>query len=1059
MRLFYFTLVPLIVFGTFFLADRVRAEVPANLKVDRLAAWCIVPFDAKKRGPEERARMLARFGIKRCAYDWRGEHVREFEEEILQYKKHGIEFFAFWAGHEEAYKLFQKHDIHPQVWRTLGSPTEGSDEEMISAAADSVSGLASRLEKIGCELGLYNHGGWGGEPRNLVAVCEELHERGHKNVGIVYNWHHGHGHIGDWKESLDIMKPHLLCLNLNGMNDGADPKILDLSHGQHDQAMLKIVIESGYDGPIGILDHRTGLDTEVALRANLEGLDWLIRDYNEPGSAGLRPIKAPDKPKVDPIAPRNIYARPLDPEWNPYSNAHVNRDRVYDFYARQAIAREQEPAAFPGLDGAHTGHWGNQNDQETWKDGRVKDMDIGSMVSGVFHANNDYLESFGQGLTIPRAVSVRLPSVPGQKEPLNVVFDTDKMRFAAAWSGDLVAWSDVRRGLVNGIHMGGEPVELVNLKDNFEGAKYLGLYRDGDRVIFSWSLPDLGKVYYRTAIVMDGKVHEVEVEKPVDSVPQWEQKIITKGNLGAQVPYAIDTLSLPYTNPWNALLFLGGHDFVSANRIAICTMHGDVWICDISGPDLGKLSWKRFAAGLHQPLGLKVVDKVIHVMCRDQIVALHDRNNDDEADYYEPVSRVHKTSSGAHDFVAGLERDLSGRWFFASGNQGLCRVDGGKIDVLGTGLRNPNGLGISPDGRTVLTNVQEGNWTPASAICDVSFGGHFGAGGPREGDRGYVLPMLYLPRGVDNSCGEQVFIDSDRWGPLSGQWIHLSAGFAKHFIVLREPLKGSSQGAAVVLPGSFLAGSHRGRFSPHDGQLYVASSQGWGNYGISDGALQRVRYNNKKETFPHPVHFEVRENGILLTFANEQSVPKADHKKWYAQHWNYRYGPSYGSTEYSVSDPNKIGHDRLEILSVQRAGPKLFIEIPQIEPVHQLHLHLDNEKRIELFATIHKLGEPFTNYKSYKKIEKTFGVDPVIVRSDLNNPEVLVSACIACHKPKDQTVGPSLEFIRSRYAGNPKGIVEWAMDPKKNNPQLAPMPSFKFLGKERLHIIAEKILE
>jgi hypothetical protein len=30
---------------------------------------------------------------------------------------------------------------------------------------------------------------------------------GHKNVGIVYNWHHGHGHIGDWKESLKLMKP------------------------------------------------------------------------------------------------------------------------------------------------------------------------------------------------------------------------------------------------------------------------------------------------------------------------------------------------------------------------------------------------------------------------------------------------------------------------------------------------------------------------------------------------------------------------------------------------------------------------------------------------------------------------------------------------------------------------------------------------------------------------------------------------------------------------------------------------------------------------------------
>jgi cytochrome c551/c552 len=1053
MRLFNFILFFIIVLGSLFCAEPVRAVVPANLKADRLAAWCIVPFDAKKRGPAARAQMLARLGIKRCAYDWRGEHVKEFEEEILQYKKHGIEFFAFWAGHEEAYKLFQKHDIHPQVWRTLGSPTEGSPEEMVSAAADSMSGVASRLDEIGCELGLYNHGGWGGEPKNLVAVCEELHERGHKNVGIVYNWHHGHGHIGDWKESLEIMKSHLLCLNLNGMNEGAKPKILDLSHGQHDQAMLKVVIESGYEGPIGILDHRTELDTEVALRANLEGLDWLIRDYNEPGSAGLRPIKAPDKPKQKTktkSSAHNINIKPLDPESNPYWDAHVNRDRVYDFYARQAIARDREPAAFPGLDGGYQGHWGNQNDQETWKDGRVKDMDHGSMVSGVFR---------GQGLTIARAVSVRLPSVPGQKEPLNVVFDTDKMRFAAAWSGDLVAWSDVRRGFMNGISMGGKPVELVDIKAKFEGATYLGLYRDGDRIIFSWSI--LGKVNHRTAVVMDGKVHEVEVEMPEDPAPQWTQKIITKGKLGTQAPYAIDTLTLPYTNPWKALIFPGGHDFVSAQRIAVCTIHGDVWVCDVSGPDLAQLSWKRFAAGLHQPLGLKAVDGIIYVMCRDQIVVLHDRNNDDEADYYEPVSRVHQSSAGGHDFITGLERDLSGRWFFASGKQGLCRVDNDRIDVLGTGLRNPNGLGISPDGSTVLTSVQEGNWTPASAICDVSFGGHFGAGGPREGGRGYVPPMLYLPRGVDNSCGEQVFIDSERWGPLSGQWVHFSSGFAKHFIVLREPLKKSSQGAAVVLPGSFLAGSHRGRFSPYDGQLYVASSQGWGNYGVADGGLQRVRYNNKTEFFPYPVAFEARENGILMTFANENSIPVADHKKWYAQHWNYRYGPSYGSREYSVSDPARIGHERLEILSIHRIGAsgKLFIEIPQIQPVNQLHLHLDAERRIELFATIHELGEPFTDYKEYKKIEKTFGIDPVIVSSEFNDPEVLMGACKACHHPMDQTVGPSIEFIRGRYADNPKGIVEWAMNPKKNNPQLPPMPPFAFLGEKRLRIIAEKILE
>ena len=62
---------------------------------DQLLAWCIVPFDAKQRGLAERAKMLKRLGLKRVAYDWSERHVKEFEEEILQYKKHGLEFFAF----------------------------------------------------------------------------------------------------------------------------------------------------------------------------------------------------------------------------------------------------------------------------------------------------------------------------------------------------------------------------------------------------------------------------------------------------------------------------------------------------------------------------------------------------------------------------------------------------------------------------------------------------------------------------------------------------------------------------------------------------------------------------------------------------------------------------------------------------------------------------------------------------------------------------------------------------------------------------------------------------
>ena len=68
---------------------------------------------------------------------------------------------------------------------------------------------------------------------------------GADHVGIVYNFHHGHGHVADFKEALAKMKPYLLCLNLNGMNDGARPKILPVGRGRHDKDMIRIVLDSG----------------------------------------------------------------------------------------------------------------------------------------------------------------------------------------------------------------------------------------------------------------------------------------------------------------------------------------------------------------------------------------------------------------------------------------------------------------------------------------------------------------------------------------------------------------------------------------------------------------------------------------------------------------------------------------------------------------------------------------------------------------------------------------------------------------------------------------------
>ena len=254
------------------------AVAPAdNFHRDRLVAWCIVPFDAKQRGPEARAEMVRGLGLSRMAYDWRDVHVPTFEEEILQYKKHNIEFFAFWGWHDAFEPLIEKHGIHPQIWMMFAARVEGTDAEKTIAAAEGLLPLIEKTRKHGLKLALYNHGGWSGEPKNMIAVCEYL--RTHHNadhVGIVYNLHHAHEHIADFADQLVLLKPYLLCLNLNGMNDDAQPKILPIGDGQHDDRLIGLIRDSGYNGPIGIIGHREELDAEESLKLNLTGLKSVL---------------------------------------------------------------------------------------------------------------------------------------------------------------------------------------------------------------------------------------------------------------------------------------------------------------------------------------------------------------------------------------------------------------------------------------------------------------------------------------------------------------------------------------------------------------------------------------------------------------------------------------------------------------------------------------------------------------------------------------------------------------------------------------------------------------
>ena len=450
----------------------------------------------------------------------------------------------------------------------------------------------------------------------------------------------------------------------------------------------------------------------------------------------------------------------------------------------------------------------------------------------------------------------------------------------------------------------------------------------------------------------------------------WPETVVTQGvldfNSTPDGAYVVDQLTPPTENPWNRRVRFGGLDFFAdGKRAALSTWDGDIWI--VSGIDdkLEKLTWKRFASGGYETLGLKIVDDIIYTSGRDQITRYHDYNGDDEADFYENFNNQITSSDGFHEFVFDLQTDAPGNFYMAKagpvrgggrgfGGDGFGTVtehagtvmkvskDGKKLDVLATGFRAPNGIGVRPDGQ-VTTGDNEGTWVPACPLNWVEPGGFYGV---ENTAHQIPIPVFKPPlcwmshNDIDNSGGGQVWVTSDRWGPLKGELLHMSYGKCALYQVLKQavPLKASGeiqmQGGVVRIPLKFTSSAMRARFNPRDGQLYVAGLQGWQTTAPRLAGLDRVRYTGK------PVYsvsgLKVKQGAIELSFYQPLDPTDAtDVQNYSAKRWNYERAEHYGSPEFSVADPKRQGRDELPIQSATLSadGKTVTLAIADLKPV------------------------------------------------------------------------------------------------------------------------------
>ena len=476
-----------------------------------------------------------------------------------------------------------------------------------------------------------------------------------------------------------------------------------------------------------------------------------------------------------------------------------------------------------------------------------------------------------------------------------------------------------------------------------------------------------------------------------------------KVTIPANYPYVVDRIPLPFENPWDSWIRPSGLDFFPDGRLALSTYLGDVWVAEGLDENLQEVKWQRVATGLFDPFGVKVVNGIIHVTCRDRIVRLHDLNEDGETDFYESffadtdVSRI-----PVQAFNYSLETDSKGNFIYSKGGQYTnddepghvieVTSDGMKQRSLAIGIRAPNGVTIGPDDQIFVSDNQ-GNWSPANKINLIKEGGFYGyipsirahdtqPGRPEYSMRAplaspnypddilpetFEEPIIWLPQEFDNSPGNGAWT-ADDWGPLGNQLIHTSFGKGWVYQVLMQEIDGITQAAVSALPFQFSAGVQRARISPIDGNYYIAGITGWDDsFATTYGSLDRIRYTGGEGFFMEGVN--VRHDGIEITF-NRKLDPETvkQLENYQIEQWNYLWTEQYGSAHWSVKDPEKEGQDTVRVQGVELTdnGKKLLLRIAKedLQPVDQMRiiLSLESEDGQEyqdtMYLTIHKVPEP-----------------------------------------------------------------------------------------------------
>jgi cytochrome c len=402
---------------------------------------------------------------------------------------------------------------------------------------------------------------------------------------------------------------------------------------------------------------------------------------------------------------------------------------------------------------------------------------------------------------------------------------------------------------------------------------------------------------------------------------------------------------------------VGGIAWLPDGRMLVSTWDatGAVYVLDgVQGDERSKITVKRFASGLAEPLGLCTVGDHVFVLQKQELTELVDRDQDGVADEYRCICSGWNVTANFHEFAFGLV--YKDGWFYLNlavainpggkstqpqiqgrGETVRVKLDDGTFERVAHGLRTPNGIGFGADQEIFLTDNQ-GDWLPASKLLHLEKDAFYGSRAvmlDAAASLPVTPPVLWIPQNeIGNSPSNPVLIPPGV-GPYSGQMCQgdvTYGGVQRDFL---EKVGGVWQGCIFPWTQGLEAGVNRISWGP-DGALYVGgigSTGNWGQEGKKRFGLQRLKYNGK------PV-FEMlavraRSDGFEIEFTEPIAVEAGwEPENWFVEQWRYVPTTDYGGPKV---DPEVL---KVAAATVSADRRRASLRVEGLKPDHVVHLRV-----------------------------------------------------------------------------------------------------------------------